>query len=146
GLAGKADLWLQVRPGTDGALALGIASAMIERNWYDRAFARDWTNGPLLVRSDNGRLLTEADLTPVGSARSYVAWDTRASRPLLYDASLRRYEQDGADPALSAALASPPPHGPPPAPPASAPRGGPSRRYTPALVESLCGVTREQVE
>jgi len=31
GLAGKADLWLRVRPGTDGALPLGIANLMIER-------------------------------------------------------------------------------------------------------------------
>src|SRR6516225_3585979 len=36
GLASKADLWLRVRPGTDGALALGLANLMIERGWYDR--------------------------------------------------------------------------------------------------------------
>ena len=29
GLASKADLWLRVRPGTDGALALGLANLMI---------------------------------------------------------------------------------------------------------------------
>ena len=57
GLASKADLWLRVRPGTDGALALGIANLMIERGWYDRDFIRDWSNGPLLVRADTGRLL-----------------------------------------------------------------------------------------
>ena len=66
GLAKKADLWLQVRPGTDGALALGIAQVMIERGWYDREFIRDWTNGPLLVRADNGRLLTQSDLSGAG--------------------------------------------------------------------------------
>lgn len=47
GPAKKADIWLQVRPGTDGALALGIAQVMIERGWYDHEFIRDWTNGPL---------------------------------------------------------------------------------------------------
>ena len=31
GLANKADVWLRVRPGTDGALALGLANIMIER-------------------------------------------------------------------------------------------------------------------
>ena len=41
GLANKADVWLRVRPGTDGALALGIANLMIERGWYDRDFIRD---------------------------------------------------------------------------------------------------------
>ena len=40
GLANKADVWLRVRPGTDGALALGLANLMIERNWYDRDFVR----------------------------------------------------------------------------------------------------------
>jgi len=62
GPANRADLWLRVRPGTDAALALGIAHVMIERGWYDRDFIRDWTNGPLLVRTDNGRLLTQRDL------------------------------------------------------------------------------------
>jgi anaerobic selenocysteine-containing dehydrogenase len=60
GMVSKADVWLRVRPGTDAALALGIANVMLERGWYDRDFARDWTNGPLLVRTDTGRLLTEA--------------------------------------------------------------------------------------
>jgi anaerobic selenocysteine-containing dehydrogenase len=40
GLANKADIWLRVRPGTDGALALGLANIMIERGWYDREFVR----------------------------------------------------------------------------------------------------------
>ena len=62
-------MWLRVRPGTDGALALGIAGVMIERGWYDEEFVRDWTNGPLLVRADNGRLLSEHDLSPAGTAR-----------------------------------------------------------------------------
>ena len=52
GLANKADVWLRVRPGTDGALALGLANMMIQRGWYDGAFVRTWSNGPLLVRSD----------------------------------------------------------------------------------------------
>ena len=68
GLGNKADLWLRVRPGTDGALALGIANLMIERGWYDREFIRTWSNGPMLVRADNGRTPTECDLTPVARA------------------------------------------------------------------------------
>ena len=76
GLANKADVWLRVRPGTDGALALGLANLMIERGWYDRDFIRDWSNGPLLVRSDTGRLLTERDLTP-GAASDAISHGTR---------------------------------------------------------------------
>ena len=41
GLAAKADQWLRVRPGSDGALALGIAGVMIEEGWFDRVFIRD---------------------------------------------------------------------------------------------------------
>jgi len=68
GLAAKADLWLRVRPGSDGALALGVAHVMIERGWYDAAFVRRWTNGPLLVRDDDGRFLTAGD-------GAHLAWD-----------------------------------------------------------------------
>ena len=39
GLANKADVWLRVRPGTDGALALGLASIMIEREWFVRTLS-----------------------------------------------------------------------------------------------------------
>src|SRR5512140_1804903 len=74
GIAKKADLWLQVRPGTDAALALGIAQVMIARGWFDRQFIQDWTNGTLLVRSDTGRFLTRADLSADGGAKQYVAW------------------------------------------------------------------------
>src|SRR5262249_60228411 len=49
GLAGRADQWLRVRPGTDGALALGLAGVMIAGGWYDRDFIRDWTTGPFPV-------------------------------------------------------------------------------------------------
>ena len=43
--AEKADLHLQLRPGTDGALALGMVKVLIEENLYDRAFVEKWTIG-----------------------------------------------------------------------------------------------------
>ena len=45
GLAHKADRWLRLRPGTDGALALGVAGVMLDEGWYDHDFMRDWSNG-----------------------------------------------------------------------------------------------------
>jgi anaerobic selenocysteine-containing dehydrogenase len=98
GLAGKADLWLQVRPGTDGALALGITHTMIERGWFDADFIRGWTNGPLLVRSDDGRLLREADLLATGHENRYIAWNAGTDGPLLYDPARGTYEPIASDP------------------------------------------------
>jgi anaerobic selenocysteine-containing dehydrogenase len=84
GLAEKADPWLRVRPGTDGALALGIAHVMIERGWYDRDFIRDWSNGSHLVRADTGRLLTERDLRDDGDCKRRIdeLEHHRARRPV----------------------------------------------------------------
>ena len=44
-LASKADLWLQPRPGTDLALALGMLGVMIDEDLYEKAFVESWTNG-----------------------------------------------------------------------------------------------------
>ncbi len=44
-LAGRADLWLQVRPGTDAALALGMLNVIINEELYDREFVENWTYG-----------------------------------------------------------------------------------------------------
>ncbi|MBI1734451.1 MAG: molybdopterin-dependent oxidoreductase [Candidatus Rokubacteria bacterium] len=92
GLAAKADLWLRVRPGSDGALALGIAGVMIDEGWFDRDFIRDWSNGPLLVREDTGRFLTERG--------RLVAWDAGGGRPVHYDPATGGYAAPSRDLAL----------------------------------------------
>ncbi len=43
--ASRAKLWLQIRPGTDGALALGMLHVIIKENLYDKAFVDQWTYG-----------------------------------------------------------------------------------------------------
>lgn len=85
GLAAKADPWLPVRPGTDAALALAITNVMIARGWYDEPFVRRWTNAPLLVRADTGRLLRAGDLAPDGDPGHHVAWDELAQQPVPVD-------------------------------------------------------------
>lgn len=40
--AAKADEWIAIRPGTEGALALGIAHVLIREDFYDRAFAENY--------------------------------------------------------------------------------------------------------
>lgn len=37
--------WIPVRPGTDGALALGLCNVIIEEELFDEAFTREWTLG-----------------------------------------------------------------------------------------------------
>jgi anaerobic selenocysteine-containing dehydrogenase len=44
-LAKKADLHLQIRPGTDGALALALINVIIAEELYDKAFVDTWTIG-----------------------------------------------------------------------------------------------------
>ncbi|MDD4237017.1 MAG: molybdopterin-dependent oxidoreductase [Desulfotomaculaceae bacterium] len=44
-LASKADFHLQLRPGTDGALALGMLHVIIKEELYDQAFVDNWTSG-----------------------------------------------------------------------------------------------------
>lgn len=43
--AAKADHWLQIRPGTDVALALGFIHVIIENELYDKDFVETWTTG-----------------------------------------------------------------------------------------------------
>ena len=38
-------MWLQVRPGSDGALALGMCNALIQNGWYDKEFVEQWVHG-----------------------------------------------------------------------------------------------------
>ena len=98
GLAVKADVWLRVRPGSDGALALGLANLLLEAGHDDTAFVRDWTNGPLLVREDDGTPLRADHLNPGADPALRVAWDTDAGAPMLYDPGSGSY--DGGTPAL----------------------------------------------
>ena len=146
GPAKKADLWLQVRPGTDGALALGIAQVMIEHGWYDRKFIRDWTNGPLLVRADNGRLLTHRDLSPQGSTGQYVAWSETMGRPIRYNPATGSYEGDDPKPALYGRFSIETLQGKVVCQPAFELTAELCRRYPSECVQAICGVERSQIE
>jgi anaerobic selenocysteine-containing dehydrogenase len=44
-LAKKADLWLQLRPGTDAALAFGFLHVIIDEGLYDEEFVKDYVHG-----------------------------------------------------------------------------------------------------
>lgn len=44
-LAKRADLWLQIRPGTDAALVLGFHNVIIEEELYDKEFVTQYVHG-----------------------------------------------------------------------------------------------------
>jgi anaerobic selenocysteine-containing dehydrogenase len=44
-IAARADLWLQLRPGTDAALALGMLHVIVNENLYDEAFVKNYVYG-----------------------------------------------------------------------------------------------------
>ena len=92
GFAVKADCWLQVRPGTDAAIALAIAGVMIDEGWFDIEFVRQWTNGPFLVRESDGALL-RADALTEGGGDGCVAWDEGRWKALRYDPTTRAYDE-----------------------------------------------------
>ena len=62
--ASKSDYWIPIRPQTDAALFLGITRLMVDRGWYDREFLLNFTDFPLLVRTDTLRRLRAHDVIP----------------------------------------------------------------------------------
>ncbi|MBW2032346.1 MAG: molybdopterin-dependent oxidoreductase [Deltaproteobacteria bacterium] len=44
-LANKADLWLQLRPGTDAALAMGFLNVIVDERLYDEEFVAKYIHG-----------------------------------------------------------------------------------------------------
>ncbi len=60
----KADEIVILRPGTDPALALGIAREIIDEKLYDEPFVKGNTDLPLLVRMDTEELLRASDAVP----------------------------------------------------------------------------------
>ena len=146
GLANKADVWLRVRPGTDGALALGLANIMIERGWYDEAFVRSWTNGPLLVRSDTDRLLRAEDLLSGGGSGQFVAWDSGSNRAVGYDPSAGRYEAPTAQLALRGEYGVATRDGPISCRPVFDRYAELCSGYSPARIEATCWIPHRQLE
>ena len=146
GLAGKADLWLRVRPGSDGALALGIANVMIERGWYDRNFILKWSNGPHLVRADTGRLMTALDLDPNGDANHLLAWDSAAAGLVQYDTATGQYDGDVTNLELDGEYHVATRQGDVVCHPAFDLYAQLCRQYPPEAVEATCWIPKAQVE
>jgi len=145
GLAGRADQWLRVRPGTDGALALALAGVMIAEGWYDRDFIRDWSTGPFLVRDDTDRFLTAADLAAPGGTAPYVGWDRAGAGPVGYDPRTARFAAPVGEPLLLGSATCATPAGSVACRPAFERYAALCREYPPARVEQITGVPARQV-
>ncbi|MCG3128172.1 MAG: Nitrate reductase [Phycisphaerae bacterium] len=120
----KADYWLPIRPATDAALWLGVTRHMIDQKWYDARFVTEFTDFPLLVRTDNLKRLRADEVVPnykPGLAKDgasfkiqgltddqyaklgdRVVWDSKSNKPapLTRDDVGQRLAQRGLVPAL----------------------------------------------
>jgi len=70
-----ADLWLQIRPGTDCALAMGMLNYIIEEKLYDQEFVEKWCYGfdKLSERVKPFNLKKVAEITWVGEEKIRTA-------------------------------------------------------------------------
>ena len=121
----KADYWIPIRPQTDAAFWLGITRHMIENKWYDADFVKQFTDFPLLVRTDTlARLRAEeifpgyqSDLAKDGPSFKVqgltdeqhaelgdrVVWDAKTGKPaaITRDDVGKRMTRKGIDPTLA---------------------------------------------
>jgi len=78
-----ADRWLNVRYGTDAALALAMAHVLVEEDLYDADYVKEQTDLPFLVRDDDGRFLRECDVVEGGASDRFYFWNSAKGRKEL---------------------------------------------------------------
>lgn len=84
----KADQWIPIRPGTDGALALAMLNLLVNHfQTYDVGFLKSYTNASYLIGHDGHYVRDE------GSGKPLI-WDSKEDRDKPYD------DPSLADPAL----------------------------------------------
>ena len=79
-----ASKWVNPKPGTDAALALGMAQAIIADGGHDVEYIREQTDMPFLVRADTRRFLRGTDLGDAdeNADQRFYFWD-RATDALV---------------------------------------------------------------
>lgn len=96
--ATKADLWVPLKSGTDAALALAICHLIVAEDKVNKAFVKEQTDLPLLVRSDTRMFLKQSDVQADGRENHFMLWDAKTDS--LQTAPFRTLALDGLDPAL----------------------------------------------
>ncbi|MFO0972106.1 MAG: molybdopterin-dependent oxidoreductase [Phycisphaerae bacterium] len=121
----KADYWIPIRPATDAALWLGVTRLMMEAQHFDEAFVKQFTDFPLLVRTDTLKRLRadelfagyQGGLSKQGASFSVqglndaqyaqigdrVVWDAKTNKPaaITRDDVGKKLVARGIDPALA---------------------------------------------
>lgn len=102
-IASRARLWLQLRPGTDAALALGFIHVILKENLWDKSFVQKWTNAPFLVmEKDAGPvLLRESHIRAGGSDDNFVVHDAASGDFVVWDSGDQSYRQPDTAPSLT---------------------------------------------
>ncbi len=99
-----ADLWLQIRPGSDGAMMLSWLYVIMNEKLYDAEFVTRWTNAPYLVNTGSRKILRQSEVVPGGDPGKFVAWDRRSGKPVAFDVSTLSYEIPGVETPLEGAF------------------------------------------
>lgn len=60
--ASKADMYVPIRPGTDGMLALAMMNIVLREGWQDLDFLKKNTVAPFLVKKSDGKYLRLGDI------------------------------------------------------------------------------------
>lgn len=60
--AAKADEWVPLKSDTDAAMGMGMAKVIIDKELHDKEFLQDYTDMPILVRTDTGKRLRAIDV------------------------------------------------------------------------------------
>ncbi len=99
-----ADLWMPIKPGADPFLSMSFVNVIIEEKLYKPAFMKEQTDLPVLVRTDSGTLLRQADLQEGGSDQIFYHWDLNTGAAVEIKGSMGSEEKTialgGIDPAL----------------------------------------------
>jgi anaerobic selenocysteine-containing dehydrogenase len=104
-IAAKSDLWVPIRPGTDGVLAMGMARLVFQNNYHLKAheLLTTWTNAPFLVIEDEQVMLREDQVNPnaaPGADEHYVVWDETSNSPAFWYPETKSYDRENVKPAL----------------------------------------------
>ena len=97
----KADVWLRVRPGADGALALSWWNYIIEHKLYNEEFVKEWTNLPFVINEETKLPYRATDIWPdyvqstPADTPAYVCFDNNTGKLVPFE-----YQDASVDPEI----------------------------------------------